>query len=347
MNTKVYTLENENNFNNAVNEVSELIKSGGIAVVPTETVYGLAADGMNEKAVAKIFAAKGRPSDNPLIFHIADFDMIYDIASEIPEKAKKLTNKFWPGPLTVILPKKSHVPHISTGGLESAAIRMPSHPFTRELIRKCGAALTAPSANLSGKPSPTEFSHCYDDMNGRVDAIVDGGSCKVGLESTVISFLEETPVLLRPGAVTPAQIEEVIGEIKVAEAVLKELPGNEKTLSPGLKYKHYSPNADVFIVKGSFENYKKFVENIGKERVFGLVFDGEGERLSIPCFEYGDNQGGELQAHRLFNGLRELDKMGAKIVYARCPAADGIGLAVYNRLIRAAAFQIIDLESDN
>ena len=270
--------------------------------------------------------------------------MIYDIAEKVPEKVKKLTDKFWPGPLTVILPKKSHVPHISTGGLESAAIRMPSHPFTSELIKECKTPLTAPSANLSGKPSPTEFIHCYDDMNGRVDAIVDGGACKVGLESTVISFLDEVPVLLRPGAVTPKQVEEVIGKIKVAEAVLKELPGNEKTLSPGLKYKHYSPNADVFVVKGSFEKYKNYVESIEKNNVFGLVFDGEAEKLSIPCFEYGENHGGELQAHRLFNGLRELDKMGATTIYARCPDTEGIGLAVYNRLIRAAAFQIIDLE---
>ncbi len=344
MNTKVYNIENKNEFDIAVKEVSQIIKNGGIAVVPTETVYGLAADGMNEKAVAKIFKAKGRPADNPLIFHISNYEMLNDIAAEIPEKAKKLTEKFWPGPLTIILPKKPNVPHISTGGLESAAVRMPSHPFTAELIKACKTALTAPSANLSGKPSPTKFSHCFDDMNGRVDAIVDGGSCKVGLESTVISFLEETPILLRPGAVTPAQISEVIGEIKIAEAVLKELPGNEKTLSPGLKYKHYSPNADVFVVKGSFEKYKDYVENVNKKGVYGLVFDGEGEKLSIPCFEYGENHGGDLQAHKLFSALRKLDKMGAETVYARCPDTDGIGLAVYNRLIRAAAFQIIDLE---
>lgn len=343
-NTKIYRTDTKENFEKAVDEVSDILKNGGLAIIPTETVYGLAADGMNEKAVKGIFEAKGRPGDNPLIFHVCDFEMVNELAETIPPKAKKLMDKFWPGPLTVILPKKEPVPKCATGGLDSVAVRMPSHPFAEAVIKKTGKALTAPSANVSGKPSPTDIVHCVDDMNGKVDAIVDGGSCQVGVESTVISFLGEIPMLLRPGAVTPEEIEKEIGKIELAKAITEEVKAGEKVLSPGMKYKHYSPSAEVYIVKGSFEAYKKYVEGLKGEGIYGLVFDGEKEKLGIPALEYGGEKGAELQAHKLFYCLREFDKINAKTVYARCPKMEGVGLAVYNRLVRAAAFKIINLE---
>ena len=343
-NTRIYKTDKKEEFEKAVKEVAKILKNGGNAIIPTETVYGLAADGMNEEAVKSIFEAKGRPGDNPLIFHVCDYKMVEELAEIIPNNAKKLMNKFWPGPLTVILPKKENVPKCASGGLNSVAVRMPSHPFAAAVIKESGKALTAPSANISGKPSPTDITHCIDDMNGKVDAIVDGGSCKVGVESTVISFLGEIPVLLRPGAVTPKEIEEEIGKIEIAKAITEEVNTGEKVLSPGMKYKHYSPAAEVYIIKGSFEAYKEYVESLKGDGIYGLVFDGEKEKLIIPALEYGEKDGAEHQAHELFCCLREFDKIGAKTVYARCPEMNGVGLAVYNRLIRAAAFKIIDLE---
>ncbi|MEG1965669.1 MAG: L-threonylcarbamoyladenylate synthase, partial [Oscillospiraceae bacterium] len=258
INTRLYTLDEAKN-ENTINEIAKILQEGGLAVIPTETVYGLAADGLNSQAVEKIFKAKGRPQDNPLIMHISNFEMIYEIASVVPETAIKLASKFWPGPFTMILPKKDIVPQVTSGGLNSVAIRMPSHPIARKIIEAARTPLAAPSANISGKPSPTSFSHCVEDMIGKVDAIIDGGDCDFGVESTVVSLLGDVPVLLRPGAITPEQIRDVIGKLDIAQAVTDKLENDEKVLSPGMKYKHYSPNAKVFIVKGSFEKFKNFI----------------------------------------------------------------------------------------
>ncbi len=329
---------------NGIKIAAQHLKEGELVAIPTETVYGLAADAMNEKAVAKIFVAKGRPQDNPLIVHIAKLEDVAKLAKSVPQKAKLLMDKFCPGPLTVILPKADNVPDIVTAGLQSVAIRMPSHPVARAIIEKSGCMLAAPSANLSGSPSPTSAEHVYNDLNGRIKYIVDGKECSVGLESTVVSVLDSKVRLLRPGAVTVEMLESVVGEIAVDEAVLAKLKDNEKVMSPGLKYKHYSPKCKVVVVHGDLEKFKQTVEQKAKEYdggVFVMCFDGEEDCFLLPCVTYGAKDDDKEQAKRLFGALRKLDEEGAKVVFARAPKQDGVGLAVYNRLLRAAGFDVI------
>ncbi len=323
-------------------EVGAILRNGGIVGIPTETVYGLAANAFDGQAVAKIFKAKGRPQDNPLIVHICDISQLDGIVSEIPEGALALAEKFWPGPLSIIMPKGARIPDEVSCGLDTVAVRMPSHPAARDIIKSAGVPLAAPSANLSGSPSPTTAQHVIDDMWGRADAILDGGSCDVGVESTVVSLVGEKPRLLRPGGISLEQLESVLGEVEVDSAVLSELQDNAKAASPGMKYKHYSPKARVIIVKGSFENYRRFVS--GKKNCAALCFDGEGELLNIPFIEIGREHDSSAQAHLLFEALRSLDDMGVETAYARCPDTDGVGLAVINRLLRAAAFTVIDVD---
>lgn len=325
-----------------VREVGSILRNGGIAGIPTETVYGLAANAFDGQAVAKIFKAKGRPQDNPLIVHICDISQLEGVVSEIPDGALKLAEKFWPGPLSIIMPKGENIPDEVSCGLDTVAVRMPSHPAARDIIKAAGVPLAAPSANLSGSPSPTTAKHVIDDMWGRADAILDGGSCDVGVESTVVTLVGEKPRLLRPGGISLEQLEGVLGEVEVDSAVLSELQENAKAASPGMKYKHYSPKARVIIVKGSFENYRRFVS--GKKNCAALCFDGEGEKLSIPFIEIGREHDSSAQAHLLFEALRTLDDMGVETAYARCPDTDGVGLAVINRLLRAAAFTVIDVD---
>ncbi len=331
-------------FNSATQEAidtcADIIKNGGIVGIPTETVYGLAANALDGAAVAKIFVAKGRPQDNPLIVHIAEFDELRPLVSDIPRAALELAAAFWPGPLTMVLPKSGIVPDEVTAGLDTVAVRMPSHPVAHELIKRAGVPLAAPSANSSGLPSPTSAKHVLDDMDGKIDALLDGGDCSVGVESTVITLAADTPRVLRPGGISPDMIKNVLGRVEIDNAVLAELKEGEKASSPGMKYKHYSPKAKVIIVKGCFNNYKKFVESLADEKAFALCFDGEEQELNVKTATYGHSDSPEEQAHCLFRILRELDDMGAEVVYARCPSSMGVGLAVYNRLLRAAAFDI-------
>lgn len=320
----------------------ELLKQGEIVAVPTETVYGLAGDASNAEAIKKIFAAKGRPQDNPLIVHISNFEMLKKIVSSIPQKAQILAEHFWPGPLTIIFPKGNGVCAETCAGLDSVGVRMPANKIARDIIEKSGVAFAAPSANISGKPSPTSAQDVFVDMNGKIPLIIDGGDSQIGVESTVVSCLEDTPIILRPGAITKEMMENVLkSEVKIAKAITEDIKTDEKVLSPGMKYKHYSPNANVFIVKGTFDKFKNFVENQKGDGIFALVFDGEEKTLSVSALCYGKSS--ETQAHNLFKKLRELDKLGAKTVYARCPDTTGVGLAVYNRLIRSAGFKIIEL----
>lgn len=323
----------------AKKETARLINQGEVVGIPTETVYGLAANALNEDAVRKIYIAKGRPSDNPLIVHISEFSQINSLVREIPEKVKLMADAFWPGPLTMIMPKSSFVPSVTSGGLDTVAIRMPKSEAARELISACGVPLAAPSANLSGSPSPTNAKYVLDDMNGRIPLIIDGGACEIGVESTVITFATEPPRLLRPGGVTVEQIESVIGEIAVDEAVTHKLEDGKVAASPGMKYKHYAPKADITILKGSFEKFKNFVQD---KDCFVLCFEGE-EKYFKNAITYGREKDGLSEANRLFDALRELDEKGAKTVYARCPETNGVGLAVYNRLIRSAGFKIVEL----
>lgn len=317
-----------------------LLARGEIVGMPTETVYGLAADAENPRAVERIFAAKGRPQDNPLIVHIAETAQLEEYAHSIPDIAYRLAEKFWPGPLTMVLPKKPVIPDVTSAGLNTVGIRMPCHEAARSLIRYSGKALAAPSANLSGSPSPTEAAHVMADMGGRIPAVVDGGSCPVGVESTVISFEGNAVRLLRPGFVSAEELSEwaeVIFDKHITEAAAE----GEKVLSPGMKYKHYSPKANVTIVDGSREQYLDYVNHQVGDGVCAMIFGSESDGCMIPYIAYGNTS--EERAAKLFAVLRKLDDNGAKQVYARMPSSDGVGLAVYNRLLRAAGFEIVKL----
>lgn len=323
----------------------KLLQDGEVVGVPTETVYGLAGDSRNGEAIKKIFKAKGRPADNPLIVHISNLDMLKGVVRYVSNDAKKLMNAFWPGPLTIIMPKGNEICNETCAGLDSVGVRMPSNPIAHEIIEKSKVPFSAPSANISGKPSPTNATDVFVDMNGRIPLIIDGGECDAGVESTVISTLTDTPIILRPGVITKEMIEKVLGKkVEIAKAVTEGVKKDEKVLSPGMKYKHYAPNADVIILKGSLEKYSKYVNEHKADGTFALCFDNEQQYLDVPAISYGHITSPKEQAHELFTALRELDKQNAKIVYARCPEMTGVSLAVYNRLIRSAGFKIIDVD---
>lgn len=323
---------------------AKLLTQGELVALPTETVYGIAADARNGEAVHKIFEAKGRPQDNPLIVHIFGMEMLHGIVSEVPERAIKLAKAFWPGPLTMVMPRGPEVSDVTCAGLDTVGVRMPSHPVVQAVIQASGVAFAAPSANLSGKPSPTNAQDTLADMDGRLPLILDGGESMVGVESTVVSVIGDRPMLLRPGYITKEQMESVLGEeVLVSPAILEKLKEGEVARSPGMKYKHYAPKAQVTILRGSFEAYQRYVADHAQEGVWALCFDGEGEKLPVPAIEYGRNHDGATQAHHLFTALRDLDRHGAQVVYARCPEQDGVSMAVYNRLIRAAAFRVVTL----
>ncbi|MGI6255998.1 MAG: L-threonylcarbamoyladenylate synthase [Acutalibacter sp.] len=323
-----------------IEKAGEILRRGGLVAIPTETVYGLAANALDGEAVKKIYQAKGRPSDNPLIVHISDVSQLPPLVKEVPEAARKLAAAFWPGPLTIILEKSQKIPDQTSGGLETVAVRCPFHPTARAVIDAAGVPLAAPSANLSGKPSPTTFHHVQEDLTGRVDALLDGGDCTVGVESTVLTLVSGTPRILRPGGVTLAQLEHVLGHVEVDPAVLHQMEQGQKAASPGMKYKHYSPAADVVILDASPEDYLQYVNERGDG--WALCFDEDVPFLQVPTMPYGSRYDDASQAHRLFEALHQLDEAGAKKAYARIPRKRGVGLAVYNRLIRAAAFQVVN-----
>lgn len=341
--------ENFDDFMRAGN----LLRSGEIVAIPTETVYGLAANAFDPDAVEKIFKAKGRPQDNPLIVHIADLADLPKIVSEIPEKAYLLASEFWPGPLTMIMKKSEKVPDAVTAGLDTVAVRFPSHKYARAVIDAAGVPLAAPSANTSGKPSPTTAQHVMRDLSGKVPMIIDGGECSVGLESTVIDLTGDVPVLLRPGGITLSDLRRVIGEVKMNPKVLEAVGDDEKVASPGMKYKHYAPSAPVVIIDGKAESFRKYVlENINGRKAAILCFEEEKElfdNCDVSVVSYGSENTPEELAHGLFSSLRKLDELSVDIIFAREPAKivrgelDGIELAVVNRLIRAAAFRRISV----
>lgn len=320
-------------------EAGKMIAEGKLVAFPTETVYGLGANAINEEAVRNIYLAKGRPSDNPLIVHIAEKEDIVPLVKEVTPKAKALIDAFFPAPLTIILNKSDKVGKVVSGGLDTVAVRMPKNEIARKLIKASGCPIAAPSANTSGLPSPTRVKYVIDDMMGKIDGIIDGGDCEYGVESTVITLATDVPTLLRPGAITKEMIEAVIGEITVAPAVLEGMKNDEVAASPGMKYKHYAPKAKVVIVNADKKEYEKFVN--AQKGAFALCFDDD--EVTIPKVTFGRENDDLSQAKELFDALRELDEMGAKKVYARIPHKDGVGMAVYNRLIRAAAFCVIDL----
>ena len=321
----------------------ELLQNEQVVGIPTETVYGLGGNAFSPLAVSRIFEAKGRPTDNPLIVHISEFSEIYDLVTEVPESAKKLADAFWPGPLTIILPKSSKVPYCTTGNLETVAVRCPSHPVARELIKACGFPIAAPSANISGKPSPTKAEHVFEDLNGRIALVIDGGDCDEGVESTVITLATETPKLLRPGNVTLSQLKSVLGDVIVDGAVLNPLKNGEKVSSPGMKYKHYSPDAEIVLVRGCYDNFVSYVNDFKNQNTYAMVFDNEGQGLCVPYIHYGAEDY-KMLSHSLFDSLRELDKKGADKCFVRYPDEfNDDNLAVLNRLLRAAGFKVIDV----
>lgn len=322
----------------------ELLAAGKLVGIPTETVYGLAADATDAQAVLSIFAAKERPADNPLIVHVAELEEIYHVAAEVPEAALKLAAAFWPGPLTIILPRGKNIPPQVSAGLDTVSIRMPSHPVARAIIRAAGKPLAAPSGNRSGRPSPTTARHMLEDMDGRIPLIVDGGECSVGVESTVMTLCTEEPLVLRPGAVTAEQLSAVLGcPVRLSHAITEGLKEGEAPQSPGMKYKHYAPKAEVTLVVGDAAQYAAYVNANAKEGSMALCFAEDEKALQVPCVVYGAADHPEQQAQQVFGALRMLDERGAKTVLAHCPETSGVALAVYNRLLRAAAFRVIRL----
>ena len=325
---------------------AETIRQGGLCALPTETVYGLGANGFDPQAVANIFAAKGRPQDNPLILHIADWDMLEALAEEIPPMARTLAERFWPGPLTMIFRRKACVPDAVTAGLDTVAIRMPSSPVMQAVIRQSGVPIAAPSANRSGKPSPTTAKHVLDDLNGRIDLILDGGPCDIGLESTIINLACNPPALLRPGGVTLEALQTCICDVAVDPSLMGA--STERPLAPGMKYRHYAPNGAITVVDGEKDKVIAYIKNAVKEADTktgilapdGYFTDADADLV----LSLGDSA--ESAAQRLFAALRTCDDAGIGRIYATDCETAGIGLALCNRLYKAAGFQIIHLEEN-
>lgn len=349
MKTKVITTPlTDPNAQFGITEGAQIIKDGGLVVFPTETVYGLGADGTNAEAAMKIYQAKGRPSDNPLIIHIAD-PADAEKYAYTNDTYYKLAEAFMPGPLTLVLRSKDTVPKTTRGGLDTVAVRCPSHPVANALIRAAGVPIAAPSANLSGSPSPTNAPHVIDDMMGRVDMILDGGSSDFGLESTIVKINDDGGVtLLRPGKITVEDLRDLGLSVTIADAVTAKLKEGEVALSPGMKYRHYAPKAPVFLLDGTPEKIVEYIKQENKKKFAVLTYREDKELLasnfpSAVLYDYDCRQDTLGQAHLLFYLLREADKCDYEAIYAPLPSKDGIGLALYNRLIRAAAYQIIRL----
>ena len=326
---------------------AQLIRDGQLVAIPTETVYGLGANGLDEDAVLKIFQAKGRPQDNPLILHLYGTEQMVDYCENIPESAYLLAEKFWPGPLTMVLPAKATVPKRTTGGLDTVAVRCPDCAITRQIIRLAGVPLAAPSANISGKPSTTTAEHVRHDHDGRIAAIVDGGPCRVGVESTIVDLTETPARLLRPGGITPEQLVEVLGELTVDKAVTAQIDKDAVVKAPGMKYKHYAPDCAVLIVSGSREAAALYIQEHYEVGDRVLCFEEE-LTLYENCdpIAYGKEADVNTLSAGLFGALRELDDPAVKRVFARCPVGGGVAYAVQNRLKKAAGFHIIDAEEE-
>ncbi len=327
----------------ALQEAAALLRAGELVGMPTETVYGLAANAFSAQSAARIFAAKGRPQDNPLIVHIAEVDELPRVAATVPPEALRLAEAFWPGPLTLILPKGEQIPPAVSGGLPTVGLRLPAHEGARALIRAAGLPLAAPSANLSGRPSPTTAQHVLDDLGGKIPLILDGGASPVGVESTVLALTEE-PVVLRPGFVTAEEIAEVLGRaVRYSKTVTAPLAEGAAPQSPGTKYRHYAPRARLSLLLGDGDRYRQALAREARPGLWALCFAGEEAGLPVPAISYGRQGDSASQSAGLFAALRRLDEVGAAEVLAHCEAPNGPSLAVYNRLLRAAAFRVVQL----
>lgn len=328
--------------NSSLSRAGEVLRGGGLVVFPTETVYGLGANALDATAAEKIYAAKGRPSDNPLIVHIASPEDA-DKYAYAGEEYKRLAKAFMPGPLTVIMPKRDCIPLTVTGGLDSVGIRCPENKTARALIKAAGVPIAAPSANISGKPSPTSAAHVKDDLDGKVDVIIDGGDCTVGLESTIVKLGDGKVTLLRPGAITLDMLSTLFDNIEVDDAVTNKIKDDARPLSPGMKYRHYAPSAPLYLLNGTDENRIEYCKTVDSDTLL-LVFDEEAELLAGKrIITIGKRDDTASQGKRLFAALREADAADCKRILAPLPRKNGMSLALYNRLIRAAAHNTIDI----
>lgn len=344
MKTMISSIDKDNIDLEELKKHAKLLSEGKTVIFPTETVYGLGANALDEDAVKKIYEAKGRPSDNPLIVHIHEKEQVHELAKDVNDNAKIVMDRFWPGPITIILNKKDIVPKTTSGGLDTVAIRMPSHKIAKEIIKQSGVPIAAPSANISGRPSPTKAQHVKDEMEGRVSGIVLGGDSNFGLESTVLDLTSETPMILRPGSITKEDLESVLGKVELDPSLAKK-EDNKKAKAPGMKYTHYSPDADVFIVSGSEDDvFNKVNELI-------LINNENGLKTGVMCLEKNKHKyngevislGSTLEevASNLFDVLREMDKLKVDIIYSEEFEIAGIGQAIMNRLLKSAGYKII------
>lgn len=342
MNTIVFYPESDPN---AVRDAAAILRRGGLLGIPTETVYGLGADALNEDAVSRIFLAKGRPQDNPLIIHVPDASWLERYCRSVPPAAYQLAERFWPGPLTMILPRRDIVPLQTTGGLETVGVRCPNHPVTLAIIEAAGVPIAAPSGNTSGRPSPTTAAHMIEDMDGRIDGIVDGGPCTVGVESTIIDLTVTPPRLLRPGGLPLESLRQVLGEVAVDKAVTGLLAAGERPRAPGMKYRHYAPHAPVTVVTGEPERSARRIQGLLSDTAGVICFDEY-----APLFpghiihKLGPAADKSAQARHVFDALRTFDGTDVTEIFAQCPDDGGLGLAVANRLKKAAGFHLIDAD---
>ena len=349
MKTIMQTINPESFRDEELEEACRILQKGGLVAFPTETVYGLGGDAMHPEASAKIYAAKGRPSDNPLIVHIADMDALEDIAQSVPEAAVKLADHFWPGPLTMIFPKKEAVPKSTTGGLETVAVRMPSHPVARALIRESGVYIAAPSANTSGRPSPTKAEHVKEDLDGRIDMILDGGAVGIGLESTIVDLSTAVLTILRPGYITAEMLEDVLGEVQVDPAILSQkMNPNIVAKAPGMKYRHYAPKGQMTIIEGDTGKVVDEINRLVKEKTDEgcsvAVIATEETKDAYACANVrsvGSRATEGSIAAGLYDILREMDHIGAEYIYAESFEKDTLGKAIMNRMLKAAAYHVI------
>ena len=331
-------------------EAGNLIAEGELVAFPTETVYGLGGDALHPEAAKKIYEAKGRPSDNPLIIHIADVNDLQRVAKEVPPQAKKLADAFWPGPLTMIVWKKDEVPYATTGGLNTVAVRMPNHPVALELIRQSGKLIAAPSANTSGRPSPTEASHVMEDLDGRIAMVLDGGAVGIGIESTIIDLTEDTPMVLRPGYITPQMLSDVLGEEVIMDPGIIAADDTTKPKAPGMKYKHYAPKADMIIVDGEecaviekINALTKEAHQNGKKVAVIATEETKKAYLADVILSIGARDDEDSIAKHMYKILRECDELDVELIYSESYKTPRIGQAIMNRLLKAAAHQVINL----
>lgn len=351
MNTKQIRISPENPEPELVLEAAEILQNGGLVAFPSETVYGLGGNGLDPEACKRIYIAKGRPSDNPLILHISQIDELRPIVREVSPIAQKLIEAFWPGPLTMIFPKSELVPMAATGGLDTVAVRLPSHPVALAIIRKAGLPIAGPSANSSGKPSPTRASHVAFDLDGKIDMIVDGGAAEWGLESTIIDVSGETPIILRPGAITKEMMEAVVGEVFIDPAIFEKPSADAKPKAPGMKYTHYSPKAEVTLVFGHTEQVAHTINALlakekQKNKKTGVLATEETKHLyqADVVLSLGKQSDFEEIGANLYKQLRKFDFLNVDTVYSEAFAEDGEGLAIMNRLYKAAGYRKIHAE---